>query len=292
MSGTGGNSASQPELSKLESYESELKNISLRKRKTPADEFSRQFSEFKQEILGILQDFTKTQTDGMNNIRYDISFIKEQLLDMRTTTNNLISENSNLKLLIENLTTNINDTQSEIKCLENDIQVLQKSQPSALLKPYQTPISGRDDIMAEVQERLSRSKNIIITGIYEPHMIDIQKRREIDRSEVKNVLQTIYPQCPEPDKILRLGKYDQNNKKIRPLKVCFLSTEIAKVILRKKTHMKDSKIKIYADQTPIQYQNMLNLREELKKRTENGETGLIIKYVKGNPKIIQQQSKN
>lgn len=281
--------STQPGLSHLGITDSDTKNISLRKRKTPEDDLIRQFSDFKNEILGILKDFTKSQTESVNSIRNDISFIKEQLTDYRATTDRLISENNNIKLQIENLATNITDTQERVKTLETDLYALQSNQPaSSLAKQCFSEYS--DDIIREVQERLQRNKNIIISGITEPHMTDMTKKREADRSAVNNFLHTIHPTCPEPVKIIRLGKYD--GQKLRLIKVCFASSETAKEILKNKLNLKDNKFKIYSDQTPIQYQTMLNLREELRNRTEKGESGLIIKYVKGNPKIVKEKPKN
>lgn len=37
---------------------------------------------------------------------------------------------------------------------------------------------------------------------------------------------------------------------------------------------------------------MKKLRDELKQRTDDGEGDLTIKYIKGTPRIIKQESKN
>lgn len=118
----------------------------------------------------------------------------------------------------------------------------------------------------------------------------MEKKRETDRYEVKTILSDIYPLHPEPEKIMRLGKYD--GKKTRPVKVCFSTSGTAKVILKNKLNCKDKNIKIYSDQTPNQKLDMENLREELRQRKEKGENDLIIKYIKGVPKIIKPQPKN
>lgn len=45
-------------------------------------------------------------------------------------------------------------------------------------------------------------------------------------------------------------------------------------------------IKMYADQTPTQQQFLRSPKLELEMRTRNGEKNLMIKYIKGVPKII------
>lgn len=287
MSSSKGNTNSQPDLSNITISDHELKNISIRKRKVPEDDFGQQFNDFKKEILDILKDFSKSQTENINLIRQDISSVKEQLIDIKATTNQLVKENNTIKSQIENLTSTVNCTQEKIKCLENDLNTLQTKQTNQPYHKY--PGTSPDELLAEVQDRMERNRNIILAGVLEPHMNDMDKKREYDRSEAMKILRAINPHCPEPEKTIRLGKYGDN--KTRPLKVCFSSQDQAKTILKNKSNLKDIKIKIYSDQTPLQQQNILNLREELQQRTDKGEKYLTIKYVKGYPKIVKQ-SKN
>ncbi|CAH2100558.1 unnamed protein product [Euphydryas editha] len=289
MNALQGNDGSQPDLSNLDTTDLETQNISMRKRKVPDDNFEIQFKEFKREILALIKDFGRSQAENTSMIRKDISLIKEQITDIKNTTDLLIAENNNFKAQIEDLKSSVNDTQEKVKVLENGLHMIQSKQLKISSLEHATSLTY-DNIMSEVHERTERSKNIIITGIPEAHMNSMEKKRELDRSEVKKLLLIIRPDCPEPIKILRLGKYD--GKKTRPLKVCFSSSETSKAILKSKMNLTDPNIKIYSDQTPIQRQTMLNLREEMRHRTENGENNLIIKYIKGNPKIIQQQPKN
>ncbi|CAG5038360.1 unnamed protein product [Parnassius apollo] len=99
--------------------------------------------------------------------------------------------------------------------------------PSGRPKPIANSYA---DIMTEVQERLERAKNIIIAGIFEPHSENMEEKREKERFEVMKVLSGIYALTPQPERIMRLGKYD--GKKTRPLKVCFLTPDIAKTLLK------------------------------------------------------------
>lgn len=49
---------------------------------------------------------------------------------------------------------------------------------------------------------------------------------------------------------------------------------------------------MYPDQTPAQQNYLRSLMEELKRREDNGETSLTIKYINGPPKIILAATKN
>lgn len=49
--------------------------------------------------------------------------------------------------------------------------------------------------------------------------------------------------------------------------------------------------KIQPDQTVMQREYLKYLRDELERRTRNGETDLTIKYIYGQPKIVNQTDK-
>lgn len=286
-----GNSTSQPDLSTIGATDNIYKNVSQRKRKVPEDDYSYQFNEFKKEMMGLLKEFGKTQTENINSIKTDIKSINEQLIDMKTKTDLLLAEHKNFKSEIQTLTNAVTENQEKIKCIENDVQALQQTTLAHLPSERSTPIPNNlTYIMTEVQERLERAKNIIIAGIPEPHSEKMEDRRENDRCEVMKVMSDIYPPTPQPERLIRLGKYDA--KKTRPLKVCFSTPDIAKTLLKNKSNCKTNNIKLYFDQTPNQKQEIANLREELRQRKEKGENDLIIKYIKGTPKIIKQETKN
>ncbi|CAG5047015.1 unnamed protein product [Parnassius apollo] len=222
-----GNSSSQPGLSIIAATEHEYKNVSQRKRKVPEDDFLVQFNEFKKEIIGVLKEFGKSQTENINSIKTDIKSINEQLIDMKTKTDLLLLERITFKSEIQKLTNTVTYNEEKIKCIENDVQALQSTVHAPLPSGCPKPIANRyADIMTEVQERLERAKNIIITGIFEPHSENMEEKRENDRCEVMKVLSGTPNQ-----KEYRLGKYD--GKKTRPLKVCFLTPDIAKNLIKK-----------------------------------------------------------
>lgn len=185
----------------------------------------------------------------------------------------------------------MNDTvkanEEKIATLQNKMHILQ---PNSSKTSTAMTAEKQHDLITELQERSERSKNIVIIGIPEQYSEKKEERQMNDRLKIDEVLKLIYPECPKPQKIFRLGKY--NAKRSRPLKVCFDSQIIAKTILRNKVNFKEENFRIYSDQTPQQREFLIHIKNELKQRQNAGEDNLIIKYIKGVPKIISKPSKN
>lgn len=56
--------------------------------------------------------------------------------------------------------------------------------------------------------------------------------------------------------------------------------------------MTSDNVRLFSDQTRQQQEYMKNLRNELRRQIDGGEKDLVIKYVKGIPKIVKQSPKN
>lgn len=288
---SGGNSSSYPDLSKLSALESDPRNVTTRKRKTPESNFAYEFGEFKKEILEIIKETNKCQIENITSIGQNISSINEQLRDMKNTTEQLITENGLLKTQIATLNNTVKVNEEKITSLQNEIKQLKSdSRTSRSSEFLPALLTTCDEAIIELQDRAERSKNIIITGIPEQMCTNVNERRELDLCKAYNIIKRIYPECPETKKIIRLGKYE--GKKSRPLKICFESQEPVKTILRNRSNLNESGVRIFCDQTPYQQKVMINLKKELQQRQENGEMNLRIKYVKGAPKIMTVQPKN
>lgn len=290
---------SQPNLSDLKTRDdADYYFVSQRnKRKQPDEDYQikSELTEIRkqmQEMMSFLTDFSKTQKDNIEKLSQDISSIKDQVCSIKTTSENVILEQNKMKIKLENVVKSTNATEKKIESLESDVQLLKNAtsvvspaSPSQIVAAPQR----YEDIVSEIQERYIRDKNIILTGLPEPQTSDLDERRDFDKNRVSKVLKAIYKDCPDPIKISRIGKY--NSEKSRPLKVCFGSHETAKVILRNKNQENCGSVKIYSDQTKHQQAYMKDLKKQLQQRTDNGESNLTIKYIKGTPQIVMQQSK-
>lgn len=283
----GGHSSSYPDLSKLSAPQSDATNVTTRKRKSPENDFANEFREFKNEILEIIKETNIRHIEGITAIGQNICSINEQLKDITSTTAQLIKENEILKTQITSLNTIVKNNEEKITSLQIEVNQLKSNTATSQLPTLST---AYDEAIIEIQDRAERSKNIIIVGIPEQTCVNPTERLELDVIKAHTVIKSIFPECPETKKVLRLGKYESH--KNRPIKVCFNSQEIVKTILRIKSNLKQDGIRIFSDQTPYQQKFILNLKKELHQRQESGEKNLIIKYIKGTPKIIETQPKN
>uniref|UniRef100_A0A2A4JC18 L1 transposable element RRM domain-containing protein n=1 Tax=Heliothis virescens TaxID=7102 RepID=A0A2A4JC18_HELVI len=237
------------------------------------------------QMMAMLNTINTNQKEFIEKTSEDLSAIKTQVSDIKSTINNLTSEQQAMRL-------DITSIQNKNTYLETKIESLQSMLDSTNLSsatPYQNS-NVCETIISEINERENRSKNIILIGIPEPTALNKEDRLEKDKSEVIKVLKKIDAECPEPEKYIRLGKY--NPMKIRPIKISFKSKETAITLLRKKNTLQYDNLKIYSDQTPQQQKYLKDLQERLKQEHEEGNKTLIIKYVKGVPKITDPNSKN
>lgn len=281
-----GESSSQPDLSKISEVDDFFENVSRRKRKTPDCDYANQFDNFKAEILEILKESSKSHCDSIRTIHENITSINDNLKDIKTSTDLLIAENKELKQQIMALTDTVEENKGKIVALETEVQKLKLTKPNTQISHQ----ASLDEVLTEFHDRTERSKNIIIVGIPESHIENSKDRQVSDQCEAYKVLKSIYPSCPEAEKIIRLGKYVQ--KKSRPLKVYFANHDTPKIILKNKSKLQVEGVHLFSDQTPLQQKHIKELSTELKSRQEQGENDLIIKYIKGTPRIIKQSAKN
>lgn len=279
---------SQPNLAEMNPTYEIRTNITQRKRKDTDDNawIKAELSDIKKQMSDMMALITASssfQEEKIEKLSEDVTTIKNQVNDIGTTIANIIIDQNNAKVKIDSLQTTSDNIERKIELLESEINNLKDSSPLSTLtsKSHQ----NYEDIVHEVNERSIRSKNIVIIGIPEASMTT--DRRTYNNNEVAKIIKKIYDDCPDPLKVIRLGKFKPD--RTRAIKVCFASKETATFLLRNKGNVKfdNNSIKIFSDQTPIQRKHLQNLKVELEKRINNGENNLAIKYVKGIPKIIE-----
>lgn len=230
-----------------------------------------------QEMMSHLMTNNSIQLENFNKLCEDISIIKEQASSMKLATDHLAEEQKCIKIEISDLKNSNIRNEEKIATIESSL----KEMPAPT---SHNSIQTQENIVAELNERQIRCKNILISGVPEPTTNNIKDRQEQDRKAVCNIIKSICPDSAEPMKLFRLGKYYTDKKRL--IKVIFTSQEQALQILRQKENLKDEGIKIFSDQTPQQQSYMKIVKEELDRRIKNGEPNLIIKYIKGIPKIV------
>lgn len=146
-------------------------------------------------------------------------------------------------------------------------------------------------IINEINERNKRASNLIFYNINESESNQIDERIANDLNQVKIVISSILNNTgnqPALVKVIRLGRYQGN--KTRPLKVVLNSISDTFDILKNKNNLAahHPTISVSSDRTQHQRDGMKRLRDELALRSSNGEDELIIKFVKGVPKIVKK----
>lgn len=145
-------------------------------------------------------------------------------------------------------------------------------------------------IMEEILERERRINNVILVGVKECDSDNGNARKTHDELSVTKLLCNIAGKADYSDKVVtvqRLGRREDG--KTRPVKVVLSSRQDAVWILKNKSKA-EREVRIYDDKTPKQREELQQLREVLRVRTETGETNLTIRYVRGVPKIVNQKN--
>ena len=137
----------------------------------------------------------------------------------------------------------------------------------------------REDSEEERGERAKRAKNILIFGIPEPKEKENDHKQDVGRvQEVLKELQGREGDANQIEEVVRLGR---RGERIRPIKVGLKSSEQRNAVLKNSKLLKDhekkylQKVYVSADQTIRQREMGRELREELRRRRENGEDVVI-----------------
>lgn len=149
--------------------------------------------------------------------------------------------------------------------------------------------------IAEMNERIRRSKNVMVFNLIESSDRDINNKKRHDLDLINNLFQHLLPSL-EINKIktFRVGK--KSPGKFRPLKVVLESeSDVSMVVGSFSTESavlvdpSFSSVKVSRDRTPREISHLSALRSELERRTAGGEADLTIKYINNVPQLIKKQ---
>lgn len=141
------------------------------------------------------------------------------------------------------------------------------------------------DVVEEIREREIRSKNVVVFGVPESSEKQADMQSIDDSTHIQAILQTADISAA-PKKVFRLGKRIVG--KVRPIKVVFSDSSVVKDLLRNKKC--NGNIQVKSDLTPAQQSHLKQLNAELKRRVDNGESDLTIKFIRSIPKIIKREN--
>lgn len=176
-----------------------------------------------------------------------------------------------------------------IRELKSEMDILKAAKPIESSETNPVSTAKVSEIIAEMNEREIRKKNIIVFGLPENH-----NNTQADKDTGIEITKAAYPNTPENIKIFRVGQFNANNtNKTRPMKIILPSPVDAANILRNvkeiKRVQKFENIIVTNDKTPNQTLQYKRLKEELVTRLSKSETNLKIKYFNGEPKIVKNQ---
>lgn len=179
----------------------------------------------------------------------------------------------------------INSLRAAIVSLQNQIKAI-------TVEAVPTSISNNDfeEVVQEIRERQKKQNNIILFGMKEQNGLSKDDRLNAEKDDVLKILTHLSPNFGEITNLYRLGKYDKERVKPRPVKVCLANSEQGFNLLKKSSKLKESEdfknVSIGSDQTPRQLEYYKEVKKELDERTAAGETNIKIKHINGIPKIL------
>lgn len=134
-----------------------------------------------------------------------------------------------------------------------------------------------DGMYVEIQDRIKRSKNIVISGISEHTGGSIEERHEKDLNHVNIILQTLHADVSKTFTVNRIGKIKPNSNRL--IRVTLPSEEEASKVLRSakslKSHKEFGNVFMNPDRTLTQRLQFAELRRECRARRESGEDVVI-----------------
>lgn len=176
--------------------------------------------------------------------------------------------------LMPKLVQQIADLTSKVESLQNDINSM-SNEAGAM---------DSEAFFHEVNDRISRSRNVMFYKIDESSSQDLSERIIQDKSAIRNILSLIEISA-EATKVIRVGRVKAGSR--RPIKAIFPDSFVVQDILKKKKFLFSKGYSVSADTTQRQRDLYKTVREELQSRKQKGESDITIKYSKGVPRVIK-----
>lgn len=215
--------------------------------------------------------------------------------EIKSFQNKLLSSVNSLSEKLSSLTKKVNDLSSQLSCLSSEFEPLKTRVENIEIKLQSTTAPDsknmiNNELISEIIDRQNRLKNTLLFNIPETNASNNQTS---DFDLIKDVLKFLNIKST-PTQIIRLGKLLSTSIKPRPLKLCFPDQQAVFDIFSSQAKLKSNPslkdIRFSSDRTKQQQNHMSSLRQELLRRKSAGELDIIIKYVRGNPTIINSKN--
>jgi hypothetical protein len=167
--------------------------------------------------------------------------------------------------------------------MEGELQAL-KNAPASVAGPSEERQGSVLEAITELEERREKSKNVLFMNIAESAGTTRVDNIKDDHSAVMDILKNFDSISVENIRVSRIGR--ERTDKVRPVKVSLANSEDARHILRNTRLLKNG-VKVKADLTISQREQLRNLWCEVEERRATGEENLTVKYFDAVPKIIK-----
>ncbi|VVC44102.1 Hypothetical protein CINCED_3A014587 [Cinara cedri] len=216
--------------------------------------------------------------------------------DLKTSNNKLVSSINSLFDKVATITNKINGhsaqlntLSSELASLTTKVETLEANIASSNTK---SSILINDNLISEMIDRQSRRNNVLFFNL--PEALNDLTNASSDSTFIQNILDFLNLKS-KSNSVTRLGKPSSSNTtKPRPVKLRFSDQKDIFELFSYQNKLKSNStwkdLRFSSDRTKQQQEYMSHLRQELLNRQSNGEQDLIIKYIKGTPKIINSKN--
>lgn len=216
------------------------------------------------------------KTRSRNSLQPDqVSELKRLIKESRDVVINTLKEDINfLKQKFDSLTLRLSEMEASVLSIERNQDNLKSEISSVRMEMDSTIADANRLCSSEMDNRISRTNNIVIRGLPEESGM-IAERTARDKAVLEEVFDILNVEAGVVD-VRRLGKPNKNRPRL--LRVSLSNICHKQEILRKSKSLKSSRFQnifIQPDFTPMQQVIEQKLREELKRRRENGEDVVI-----------------
>lgn len=261
---------------------------------------------FHRQCTGVPKsDYAKISGD--NSVKWYCSRAdcvpKSTTTDFSSILNKLVNKVEDLALMVgklkdvpedtKTIKSEIHDIKQKLNLIEPKLDELDKRLTILEEKDRNTNQSYVDDVLAELHERASRKKNIIVFNAPESPINQTQAARTYEADLVSAIVNSALPGFDVAGiKFFRLGS--RKADKERPIKLVFSNElDMSQIIGNFSAENLSSdfpnlkNVKLSRDRSPLELAGLKQLRIELDTRKQAGEEDLTIKYRNGVPKIVK-----
>lgn len=195
-----------------------------------------------------------------------INTFKKELRKVNDTLESLTGRINNIEIHLAEIENKQIRQDNDIKSLNDKVNYI-TSQSS----------TSNNDLYKEIELRLSKKENVVISGIPESNAGSVQDRITADEAYINCLMEELDIQNVKYKRIERIGKIPTRGSRL--LRVCGLESHKRVDLLKKSKELRNStqyrRVYIHADLTPMQRHQERELQNELRDRRASGEDVVI-----------------